>query len=120
MGEVAGSGGSVSFTNFQTSVKSFTIDHKSDVEEITDFADGSSGYKKYLPTLKDWTATVEMSWDSGNTATPGTTGTVTFNVNATSKYTGSGILTGITINEPVSGVVTCTGTFQGNGALTLT
>jgi len=120
MAEVVGKGGSISFTNFQTSVKSFSIDHKSDVEEITDFADGAAGYKKYLPTLKDWTATIEMNWDAANTATPGTTGTLTLNVDATSEYIGTAILTGISISEPVGGVATASGTFQGNGALNLT
>jgi len=119
MAEVPGKSGSVSFTNFATSVKSFSIDWKSDVEEITDFADGTAGYKTYLPTLKDWTATIEMNWDSANTATPGSSATMTLTVDGTSSYTGTAILTGISVSEPVGGVVTCTGSFQGNGLLTL-
>jgi len=119
MAEVAGRSGAVSFTGFQTSVKSFSIDWKSDIEEITDFADGSAGYKTYLPTLKDWTATIEMNWDASNTAIPGSSATLTLTVDGTSAYTGSAILTGISVSEPVGGVVTCTGSFQGNGALTL-
>jgi len=120
MAEIPGKSGSVAFTNFSTSVKSFTINNVGDVEEITDFADGGVGYKKYLPTLNDWTATLEMNWDSANTALVGAAAAeLTLTVDGTSSYTGSAILVGITVNEPVGGVVTCTGNFQGNGLLTL-
>ena len=74
MAEVAGSSGSVSFTSFSTSVKSFSLSWNSDVEDITSFDD--SDYKTYLPTLKDWTATLEMNWDVANSATPGSSGTL--------------------------------------------
>ena len=121
MSEVAGKGGSVTFTNFQTSIKSWNIPGwTADLEEITDFSDGSAGYKKYAATLTDWTATVELNWDAANTATPGSSATLTLNVDDSNNYSGSAILQTISVNEPVGGIVTATATFQGNGLLTLT
>lgn len=119
MAEVAGKSGRVSFTSFQTSIKSFTLNHVSGIEDITDFQDGTVGYKKYKATLKDWTCSFEGSWDAANTATIGAEALVSLYLDGTSYYTGSAILLSVDITSVVSGIVTGTGSFQGNGALTL-
>ena len=122
MAEIAGHSGDVAFTNFQTTCKSFTIDHTIDMEDVTAF-DGDTGFKKYAPVLKDWTATLEMNFSTANNATPATNAAskadLTLTIDGTSKYTGSAYLQSVTVNEPVDGIVTQTGVFQGSGVLTL-
>lgn len=120
MAELTGKGGSVTFTNCQTSAKSWSLSWSSDNAEITDFADGSAGYKKRLPTLKDWSATVEYNYDAANTASPGDSATLTLNVNATINYSGSALIDTITPSVDVNGVASMTVAFSGNGALTPT
>lgn len=118
MAEIAGNAGNVVFTNFAGSAKNWTVDYAADLEEITDFGDGTA--KQYLPTLKDWTATIEFNWDSANLATAlGTSQTLTLSVDGSSKYTGTAYLQSFSVNTPVGGVVTQTGVFQGNAALVL-
>lgn len=120
MAELTGKGGSITFTNCQTSAKSWSLNWTGDVEEITDFADGSAGYKKKLHTLKDWTATVEYNYDAANTASPGDSATLTLNVDGTINYAGTAILTNVSPSTSVGGVAMMTATFEGNGTLTPT
>lgn len=117
MAEIVGNAGSITFSSFQTSAKNWTVDYAVDLEEVTDFDDGTA--KEYLPTLTDWTATVEFNWDSANSATVGTSAQLTLAVSATSDYTGVAWLQSISVNTPVGGIVTQTATFQGNAALVL-
>ena len=118
MAEVAGNTASIAFTNFQTNAKNWTVDYAVDLEEVTDFADGTA--KQYLPTLKDWTATIEYNWHSGNTAAAlGTSATLELTVDAGSKYTGTAWLQSFSVNTPVGGIVTQTAVFQGNAVLAL-
>lgn len=116
MAEVVGNGGSITFTNLTAGVKNWTLDYTSDVEEITDFADGTA--KTFLPTLTSWTATAEANWDSANTAAPGDSASLTLTVDGSNTYSGTAILIGMSVSEPVGGVVTVTYSFQGTGALT--
>jgi hypothetical protein len=119
MAEIAGKAGSITFATYATGVKSWTLNWAGDLEEITDFADGAVGYKKYLATLTDWTATTEFNWEAANTSTPGTAGTLTLTVTSGTTYSGAAILQTLDINETVGGVVSGSATFQGNGLLTL-
>ena len=119
MAEVAGKGGDISFTNAVTSAKSWTLSWTGDLEDITDFDNGSAGYKRYLHTLKDWTATAEGSWDIADTAEPGDSATLTLTPVALTTYSGTAIVLSTDITAVVSGIVTGTISFQGNGALTL-
>ena len=119
MAEIPGYSGDVTFTSFQTTCKSFVIEHVCDLEDVTAFDASVSGVKIYAPTLKDWTATLEMNYSTANNQTPGTSALLTLTVDATSYYNGSAFLQSMTVNEAVDGIVTQTGVFQGTGLLSL-
>ena len=119
MPEIPGHSGDVLFTNFQSQCKSFTIDYTTDLDDITAFDGAVAGVKEYLPILRDWTATLEMNFDTGNSAVVGTSATLTLTVGGGSKYTGTAYLVTMGVGQTVDGVVTQTGTFQGTDALVL-
>lgn len=118
MAEVAGYGGSITFTNLTAGVKNWSLSYNADALETTDFSD--SGNRTYIAGLKGWTATVEANWDSSNSAEPGDSASLTLDVDGTHNYSGTAILTGMSISQAVDGVVTVTYEFQGTGALTIT
>ena len=116
MAEVHGKDGSITFTNLTAGVKSWSVSYDGDVVEVTDFAD--AGVKAYIAGGSGWTATATGNHDVGNTAAPGDTADLTLTVTSGKTYTGSAIMTSLTVNAPHDGVVDDTYSFQGTGALT--
>ena len=103
---------------------SFTLETTGDVVESTKRADSA---KTFVAGRTSFSGTLEMHFDETDSAqtqmTAGTT--LTFKLlpeGSTSgdrKFEGSGIVTGMSVNQPLDGVVARSVTFQGTGALTI-
>ncbi len=118
MAEIKGCGGAVTFTNLTAGAKSWTLNWTNTPLDTTDFADNCA--KTAIAGFTEWNATVVCNWDAANTADPGDSATLTLKVTSALNYAGTALLTGITVNTAVDGVVEATYTFQGNGTLTPT
>jgi len=118
MAEVAGYGGSISFTNLTAGAKGWTVDYTGDPLETTDFAD--AGVRTYIAGLTGWTATVSANWDAANTAVPGNSATLTLTADTGDTYAGTAIMTGLSASVSVDGVNQVNYSFQGSGTLTIT
>lgn len=105
-------------------IRSYSISETADTIEDTSMGDASRTYKT---GLKSFTASVDVFWDEGDTGQGALTvgSSVTLNVypeGATTgdKYfTGSAIVTGLTVNGSFDGMVEASLTLQGTGALSL-
>ena len=94
-----------------------------DTVEITDFT--STGWKKFLATLKSWGITGEAFWDETDAAQAALRGAVggseatiqCFTGDAGKAYHGEGIVTAWDVGAAVSGVITASFTLQGSDAL---
>ena len=103
---------------------SFTLETTGDVVESTKMADSA---KTFVAGRTSFSGTLEMHFDATDSAqtqmTAGTT--LSFKLlqeGSTSgdrKFEGSGIVTGMSVNQPLDGVVARSVTFQGTGALTI-
>lgn len=119
MSEVAGKGGSITYTGLTVGVKTWTCDLVGDALEVTDYSD--SGHRTFIAGLDGWTASVELNWDVANTIGVGDSASLTLTVvNGTTYYSGTALVTGISISSNVDGVVTATISFQGSGECILT
>ena len=102
----------------------FTVDTTHDVVEDT--ALGSS-MKSFLVGRGTFTATIEMNFDETDTGqttmVQGAELTFAFlpegNASGDRKFSGSGIVTGMSVGVPLDGVITRTVTIQGTGGLTI-
>ena len=102
----------------------FTVDTTHDVVEDT--ALGSS-MKSFLVGRGTYTASIDMNFDetdSGQTTlVQGAELTFAFlpegNASGDRKFSGSGIVTGMSVGVPLDGVITRTVSIQGNGGLTI-
>ena len=102
----------------------FTVDTTHDVVEDT--ALGSS-MKSFLVGRGTYTASIDMNFDetdSGQTAlVQGAELTFAFlpegNASGDRKFSGNGIVTGMSVSVPLDGVITRTVSVQGNGGLTI-
>ncbi len=122
MSKVHGKASSVTFTNLTVGDASYTITDNADVAEVTDFADGAAGFKKYLAGLRDWDIEIAgMFDDTPNTAKAGDEATLTVFMSGSGnlKFSGNAILTSHAVAADVNGAITETWTFKGNGALTV-
>lgn len=105
-------------------IRSYSISETADTIEDTSMGDASRTYKT---GLKSFTASVDVFWDEADTGQTALTvgSSVTLNVypeGATTgdKYfTGSAIVTGLTVNGSFDGMVEASLTLQGTGALSL-
>lgn len=124
MAHVHGKAGSVYGTTTGTTVsalagvKSWSLDYVADALETTDF--GDSGHRTYIAGLDGWSAKFE-GYKDGAPIAIGSWSQVEFreSTNATQKWTGSGIITGIHPSVSVDGVVAYSYDFQGTGLLTV-
>ena len=111
-------------------VSNWELTYSGDALESTGFDD--SGLRNYIAGLSGWSASFDAHWDSAqmpNTnppdLNPGSIITVIFYlyynaVPATAKfYTGSVVITEISVTTPVDGIVDYSISAQGTGALTL-
>ena len=122
---LAGKSGKVSLgANDVAELKSWSLDLGSAVIETTSLG---AAWKSSISGLKEWKASADGNWimntdTNGQTALQnaylnGTTVTLKLYVNATNYYSGSAFVSGIKIEDSVSGIVTANFDFAGTGAL---
>jgi predicted secreted protein len=103
---------------------SFTLETTGDVVESTKMADAA---KTFVAGRTSFSGTLEMHFDEADSVqTQFTAGsTLTFKLlpeggsTGDRKFEGSGIVTGMSVNQPMDGIVARSVTFQGSGALTI-
>ena len=101
----------------------YTLETTADVVEDTQLSDST---KSFVTGRTSFSGTLEMSYDETDTPqqtlTAGTT--IAFilapegNASTDETFTGSGIITGMSVNVTLDGITTRSVTFQGTGALT--
>ena len=101
----------------------FTLETTADVVEDTQLSDST---KSFVAGRSSFSGTLEMSYDETDspqqTLTAGTT--IAFilapegNGSGDETFTGSGIVTGMSVNVSLDGITTRSVTFQGTGTLT--
>ena len=108
------------------SVRSFSVDYNSDTAETTKMGDAA---RTYTSTLKSWSASIDAIWledtDSGQQAlNPGDE--VTLNLypegadSGDTYYTGTCIVTGVSVSTSYDDIVMVSFTAQGDGDLSIT
>ena len=101
----------------------FTIETTADVVEDTALTDAT---KSFVAGRTSFSGTLEMSYDETDspqqTLTVGSSISLILlpegNVSGDEKFSGTGIVTGMSINNSMDAIVSRTVTFQGTGALT--
>ncbi len=101
----------------------FTLETTADVVEDTQLSDST---KSFVAGRTSFSGTLEMSYDETDspqqTLTAGSS--ISFvllpegNTSGDEDFTGTGIVTGMSINDSLDSIVTRSITFQGTGALT--
>ena len=101
----------------------YTLETTADVVEDTQLSDAT---KSFVAGRTSFSGTLEMSYDETDspqqTLTAGTS--IAFillpegNASGDEKFSGSGIITGMSVNNSMDAIVSRTVTFQGTGALT--
>ena len=102
----------------------FTLETTGDVVEDTALTDAT---KSFVAGRTSFSGTLEMHFDETDSAqTQMTAGaSLTFKLlpegssSGDRKFEGSGIVTGMSVNQPMDGIVARSVTFQGTGALTI-
>lgn len=125
MANHAGSEGTVHVgTTAIAEIRSYSVSETADTIEDTTMGDTSRTYKS---SLKSFTGSIDVFWDETDTTgqgalTVGSEVTIKFYPEGASTgdafYSGSAIVTGLTINGSFDGMVEASITVQGNGALT--
>ena len=102
---------------------SFTLETTGDVVEDTALSDAT---KSFITGRTSFSGTLEMHYDETDspqqTLTAGSS--ISFillpegNTSGDEKFSGSGIITGMSVNNAMDGIVSRSVTFQGTGALT--
>ena len=105
-------------------VTSFTLETTGDVVEDTALTDGT---KSFVAGRTSFSGTIEMHFDETDaqqeTLLAGAS--ISFvllpegNASGDASYTGTGIITGMSINNSMDAIVSRSVTFQGTGALTV-
>tara|TARA_R110001583_G_scaffold6931_5_gene34683 strand:- start:174 stop:560 length:387 start_codon:yes stop_codon:yes gene_type:complete len=101
----------------------FTIETTADVVEDTALTDAT---KSFVAGRTSFSGTLEMSYDEADspqqTLTVGSSISLILlpegNASGDEKFSGTGIVTGMSINNAMDAIVSRTVTFQGTGALT--
>jgi hypothetical protein len=101
----------------------FTLETTGDVVEDTQLSDST---KSFLAGRTSFSGTLEMNYDEADaqqeTLTAGSS--ISFvllpegNTTGDQSFTGTGLVTGMSINNTMDGIVSRSVTFQGTGALT--
>ena len=100
----------------------FTLETTADVVEDTQLSDAT---KSFVTGRTSFSGSLEMSYDESDTPQQSLTAgsSIAFillpegNSGGDEKFTGTGIVTGMSINDTMDAVITRTVTFQGTGAL---
>lgn len=122
----AGSEGTVKVgANAIAEIRSFSVSETADTIEDTTMGDAARTYK---PSLKSFNGSLDVYWDETDTngqgaLTVGSEVTIGFYPEGATTgdkyYTGSAIVTGLTVNSSFDGMVEASITIQGTGTLTL-
>jgi predicted secreted protein len=125
MANHTGSEGTVKIgSNAVAEIRSFSVDMTADTIEDSTMGDS---WRTYKSVLKTWSGSIDCYWDETDTTGQGAlvAGTeVTLNLypeGATTGdkyYTGTAIVTGLTVTQSFDGMVECSFKFQGTGTLT--
>ena len=104
-------------------ITGFTLETTADVVEDTELSDAT---KSFVAGRTSFSGSLEMSYDESDspqqTLTVGSS--IAFillpegNASGDEKFSGSGIITGMSVNNSMDAIVSRTVTFQGTGALT--
>ena len=105
-------------------VTSFTLETTGDVVEDTALTDAT---KSFVAGRTSFSGTIEMHFDEADTQQETLTAgsSISFvllpegNTTGDASYTGTGLITGMSINNSMDAIVSRTVTFQGTGALTV-
>jgi len=105
-------------------ITSFTLETTGDVVEDTSLSDGT---KSFVTGRTSFSGTIEMHFDEADTQqeTLLAGASISFvllpegNTSGDASYTGTGIVTGMSINNSMDAIVSRSVTFQGTGALTI-
>ena len=103
---------------------SFTLETSGDVVESTQMSDAA---KSFIAGRTSFSGTLEMHFDETDSAqtqmTAGSSLAFKLLPEGSSagdrKFEGSGIITGMSVSQPLDGIVSRSVTFQGTGALTI-
>jgi len=99
-------------------VKSWSLDISTDELDTTDFS--VSQWRTWISGLSEWSGSFEMNLDASNAITVtelyGSASTITLQHETSFTITGSALVTGVSISEPVDDIVTATCNFRGSGA----
>lgn len=110
--------------NTVAEIRSFSVATTADTAESTTMGDS---WRTHSVTLKGWSGSLDCFWDETDTTGQGALVegvSVTLNLypegasTGDKYYTGTAIVTGVTINSSFDGLVESSITFQGDGALT--
>ena len=111
-------------SNTVAEIRSYSVEQTGDTTEDTTMGDVARTFK---PTLTSWTASTDVYWDETDTTGQGALivgAEVTFGVypegdeSGDDYYTGSAIVTGVSISGSFDGMVEASISLQGTGALT--
>lgn len=114
MSVISGRYAEVDFDNAETYVRAWTVSYDAEFYDGTNF-DESTGGRTRVAGIPSWSGSYEAYFSTGNTATPGTSGAAIFRTTTgeSGVVFGGILLTNMTINAPVDGVVTQNFTFEG-------
>lgn len=110
-------------TSAVAEIRSFSVQTTADTSEDTSMGDS---WRTFKTTLKGWSGSLDCFWDETDTTGQGALvegAEVTLNLypegssTGDKYYTGSAIVTGVTINSSFDGLVESSISFQGTGAL---
>ena len=105
-------------------VTSFTLETTGDVVEDTALTDSA---KSFITGRTSFSGTIEMHYDKADSQQASLTAgsSISFvllpegNTTGDESYSGTGVVTGMSVNNSMDAVVSRTVTFQGTGALTV-
>jgi len=103
---------------------SFTIETTGDVVESTKMADAA---KTFVAGRTSFSGTLEMHFDEADSVQTSLTAgsSITFKLlpegssTGDRKFEGASVITGMSVSQPLDGIVARSVTFQGTGALTI-
>ena len=111
-------------SNAIAEIRSYSVEQTGDAVEDTTMGDS---WRTHKATLKSWTASVDVFWDETDTTGQGALvvgAEVTLNLYPEGSttgdvyFTGTGIITGVTVSASYDGMVESSISVQGTGALT--
>jgi len=118
MAEIHGKGGSVTSTDGDDTVNSWTLSYVGDAVECTNF-DSTDG-REYIAGLTGWSGSYDCFFSTGNILVPGSSQSLVLTISTGTgayAFSGTAIITGMDITAPVDGIITQSYTFQGTNAL---